>query len=49
MAGYGKVEISPFRLDWNPTPLPEQVVLVTTIALVFRPRFLEPLHPSASK
>ena len=31
MAGYGKVEISPFRLDWNPTPLPEQVVLVTTI------------------
>jgi flavin reductase (DIM6/NTAB) family NADH-FMN oxidoreductase RutF/predicted enzyme related to lactoylglutathione lyase len=31
MTGYGKVEISPNRLDWNPTPLPEQVVLVTTI------------------
>jgi flavin reductase (DIM6/NTAB) family NADH-FMN oxidoreductase RutF/predicted enzyme related to lactoylglutathione lyase len=31
MTGYGKVEMSPNRLDWNPTPLPEQVVLVTTI------------------
>ncbi len=31
MAGYGKVEMSPNRLDWDPTPLPEQVVLVTTV------------------
>ncbi|MCP4195894.1 MAG: hypothetical protein GY762_01985 [Proteobacteria bacterium] len=31
MTGYGKVEMSPNRLDWNPTPLPEQVVLVTTV------------------
>jgi flavin reductase (DIM6/NTAB) family NADH-FMN oxidoreductase RutF/predicted enzyme related to lactoylglutathione lyase len=37
MAGYGKVEMSPNRLDWNPTPLPEQVVLVTTIDKENRP------------
>jgi flavin reductase (DIM6/NTAB) family NADH-FMN oxidoreductase RutF/predicted enzyme related to lactoylglutathione lyase len=37
MAGYGKVEMSPNRLDWDPTPLPEQVVLVTTIDKENRP------------
>lgn len=31
MASFGKKELSPNRHDWNPTPLPEQVVLVTTI------------------
>ncbi len=31
MTNYGKVEVSPNRLNWNPTPLLEQVVLVTTI------------------
>jgi len=31
MIKYGKVEISPNRHDWEPVPLPEQVVLVTTV------------------
>jgi flavin reductase (DIM6/NTAB) family NADH-FMN oxidoreductase RutF/predicted enzyme related to lactoylglutathione lyase len=31
MAKFGKVEISQTRSDWQPVPLPEQVVLVTTI------------------
>ncbi|MDJ0765688.1 MAG: flavin reductase [Myxococcota bacterium] len=31
MNSYGKKEISSSRYDWQPTPLPEQVVLVTTV------------------
>jgi flavin reductase (DIM6/NTAB) family NADH-FMN oxidoreductase RutF/catechol 2,3-dioxygenase-like lactoylglutathione lyase family enzyme len=31
MTNYGKVEMSPSRHDWQPVPLPEQVVLVTTV------------------
>jgi flavin reductase (DIM6/NTAB) family NADH-FMN oxidoreductase RutF/catechol 2,3-dioxygenase-like lactoylglutathione lyase family enzyme len=37
MANFGKVEISSNRHDWSPTPLPEQVVLVTTADAEGRP------------
>ncbi|MCU0662495.1 MAG: flavin reductase [Myxococcota bacterium] len=31
MSDYGKIEIGTNRLEWNPSPLTEQVVLVTTV------------------
>ncbi len=37
MSAYGKVELSKERYEWNPTPLPEQVVLVTSIDAEGRP------------
>lgn len=37
MSAYGKIELSKDRYEWNPTPLPEQVVLVTSIDVNGRP------------
>ncbi|MCP4601912.1 MAG: hypothetical protein GY847_15595 [Proteobacteria bacterium] len=37
MTHFGKIEFSPNRHDWRPTPLPEQIVLITTIDSEERP------------